>query len=53
MTKNEQDNAMINRLYIVYAKIELKYHDRSNKMDSIMESRQENDMINRIGVIPT
>lgn len=53
MTKIEQDNDMINRLYIVYAKIELKCHDRSNRMDSITKSRQENDVIDRIGVIPT
>ena len=32
-------------------KLELNYHDRSDRMRSIMKSREENHMTDRIGVI--
>lgn len=51
MTKTRNDNNVIDRIDATTQKLELNSHDRSNKIRSIMKSRQDNDLTNRISVI--
>ena len=53
MTKMRQDNNVVNRTGPSMSKMKLNCYDRSDGVLSMIETKQDNDVTNRISVVYT